>query len=51
MITDNNKMQGIPDPLAPDHIKKTDAFGLTVATHIASEWFNGIYVRRKLLSR
>jgi hypothetical protein len=22
MITDNNKMQGIPDPLAPDHIKK-----------------------------
>nr|WP_315173599.1 hypothetical protein [uncultured Flavobacterium sp.] len=44
MFTDNNKMQGIPDPLAPDHIKKTDAFGLTVATHIASEWFSGGYI-------
>jgi hypothetical protein len=44
MLTDNNKMQGIPDPLAPDHIKETDAFGLTVATHIASEWFNGGYM-------
>jgi len=44
MLTDNNKLQGIPDPLAPDHIKKKDAFGLTVATHIASEWFSGGYM-------
>jgi hypothetical protein len=41
MQTDNIIVNGIPDPLAPDHIKKLDAFGLKVATHIASEWFRG----------
>jgi len=44
MLTDTNELQGIPDPLTPDHIKKTDAFGLKVAIHIASEWFNGGYL-------
>lgn len=42
-MLDNNTIQAIPDPLTPDHIKKTDAFGLKVAIHIASEWFNGGY--------
>lgn len=41
MQTDNIMVNGIPDPLAPDHIKKTDAFGLQVAIHIGSEWFKG----------
>lgn len=41
MLTDNTTFQGIPDPLAPDHIKKDDKFGLQVAVHIASEWFRG----------
>lgn len=40
-MADNTTINGIPDPLAPDHVKKTDAFGLKVATHIASEWFKG----------
>jgi hypothetical protein len=40
-MQDNTTIHGIPDPLAPDHIKKTDAFGLKVAIHISSEWFNG----------
>jgi hypothetical protein len=44
MQTDNIIVNGIPDPLAPDHIKKLDAFGLKVATHIASEWFRGGYL-------
>ena len=41
MNIDNKTILGVPDPLAPDHIKKTDAFGLKVAKHISSEWFNG----------
>jgi hypothetical protein len=41
LTTDNTKIYGIPDPLAPDHIKKTNEYGLKVAIHISSEWFNG----------
>lgn len=44
MILDNTTAQAIPDPLAPDHIKEKDAFGLSVAIHIASEWFNGGFI-------
>jgi hypothetical protein len=44
ILNDNTTINAIPDPLAPDHIKKTDAFGLNVAIHIASEWFNGGFV-------
>lgn len=45
MIPNNNTTpSSIPDPLAPDHIKAKDAFGLSVAVHIASEWFNGGFV-------
>lgn len=43
-MSDNLTVNGIPDPLAPDHIKQSDAFGLKVATHIASEWFKGGFV-------
>lgn len=41
LTTDKILFNGAPDPLAPDHIKKSDAFGLKVAIHISSEWFNG----------
>jgi len=44
MLTDNTTFQGIPDPLAPDHIKETPAFGLKVAVHISSEWFRCGYL-------
>jgi hypothetical protein len=44
MQTDSTTINGIPDPLAPDHIKKTDAFGIKVANHIASEWFRGGFI-------
>jgi len=36
-----------PDALAPDHVKKTDAFGLQVAQHIAHEWFAGGFISNK----
>lgn len=44
MLNNNTTTNTIPDPLAPDHIKVKDAFGLSVAVHIASEWFNGGFV-------
>ena len=44
MLNNNTTTNSIPDPLAPDHIKVKDAFGLSVAVHIASEWFNGGFV-------
>ena len=44
MLNNNTTTNTIPDPLAPDHIKVKDAFGLSVDVHIASEWFNGGFV-------
>jgi len=44
MFEDNTKILGIPDPMAPDHVKITKEYGLKVANHIASEWFNGGYI-------
>lgn len=41
MKTIDTKTFGIPDPLASDEIKKTDDYGLEIATLIQQEWFNG----------
>lgn len=35
------KPGSMPDPLAPDYIKKSNAYGLQYATTIANEWFAG----------
>lgn len=31
----------IPDPLAPDTEKRTDAYGIKIAKYISQEWFHG----------
>lgn len=37
----------IPDPLAPDNIKKSNQYGLNVAMAIAQEWFSGGFLNDK----
>lgn len=41
MSTQNKQIFGMPDPLAPDAVKKTPEYGLKIAKVIEQEWFGG----------
>ncbi len=35
-----------PDPLAPDHVKKSPEYGAAIAKYIAQEWFSGGHITK-----
>jgi len=41
MSTETKKIYGLPDPLAPDAVKKSPEYGLKIAKIIEQEWFGG----------
>lgn len=41
MSTVQQKIYGLPDPLAPDTVKKSNEYGLKIAKIIEQEWFGG----------
>jgi hypothetical protein len=41
MSTQTKKIYGMPDPLAPDAVKKSPEYGLKIAKIIEQEWFGG----------
>ncbi|MBC7845561.1 MAG: hypothetical protein H7Y10_03615 [Flavobacterium sp.] len=41
MSTQTQKIYGMPDPLAPDAVKKSPEYGLKIAKIIEQEWFGG----------
>jgi len=41
----------VPDPLAPDAVKATDAYGMAYARHVEMEWFYGAHGTTRFIRR